>query len=224
MLNTEINAMRNHQDSVLMNMQRQNRMLLDSIRAAMQISLNTGGTTASRLREFDQTVDRLTQLMEQVTSGMSRIEQRLTGMEQRLTTLEERPAQVQQPSGPSVEQLMSQGTQAFAQQSWTSARYAFQTLIDQYPNDPAAPLAQHQIAETKVEEEDWDAAYRAFEAVAQRWADSPRARAAILRAGIVAQEEARNRTKAREYYQRVIDNYRDTDEARQATTRIRQVR
>jgi TolA-binding protein len=223
-LTTEINAMRNHQDSVLMSMQRQNRMLLDSIRAAMQISLNTGGTTASRLREFDQTVDRLTQLMGEVTNSLTRVEQRLTGMEQRLTALEERPAQAQQPTGPTVENLWTTGMESFRQENWAAARFAFQTLIDQHPNDPQAPAAQQQIGDTYAEEEEWDAAYAAYEVVPQRWRDSPHAPNALLRAGIVAQEEARNRAKARQYYNRVIQEFPESDARREATRRLPQVR
>ena len=224
MLSTEVNAMRMHQDSVLLNIQRQNRLLLDSIRAAMQISLNTGGTTASRLREFDQTVDRLTQLMAQVTTGLSRIDQRLSAMEQRLTTLEQRPNQTQTPGGPSAEQLMTTGMDKKSEQSWSAARLAFETLIQQYPQDERAPAAQYQIGETYVEERAYADAYRAFEAVAERWPDAPRARAALLRAGVVAQEQQRDRAKARGYYQRVVRDYANTDEAREANRRLQQIR
>ena len=224
MLSTEVNAMRVHQDSVLLSIQRQNRLLLDSIRAAMQISLNTGGTTASRLREFDQTVDRLTQLMAQVTTGMGRIDQRLSAMEQRLTTLEQRPSQAQPQGGPSPDQLMTTGMEKAGEESWSAARLAFETLIQQYPQDERAPIAQYQIGETYVQEKAYADAYRAFEAVAERWRDAPRARAALLRAGVVAQEEERDRARARRYYQRVIDEYPNTDEATVATRRLRQIR
>ena len=225
LLSADLNAMRMHQDSVLLSMQRQNRMLLDSIRAAMQISQDTRGATASRLREFDQTVDRLTQLMGQVTTGMTRIEQSMSALAQRLSALEERAQQqTQQQQGPSVEELWTSGQTKMSEESWASARLAFETLIQQYPNDPQAPAAQHQIAETYVEEEQWDAAYAAFDAVAARWSASPRAPAALLRAGIVAQEEARNRAKARSYYQRVISEYANSEERAAATRRLAQVR
>ena len=165
--------------------------------------------------------------MSQVTTGMTRIEQSMTALAQRLTALEERQqqqAQQQQQQGPSVEELWTSGQTKMGEESWASARLAFETLIQQYPNDPQAPAAQHQIGESYVEEEQWDAAYAAFEAVAARWSASPRAPAALLRAGIVAQEEARNRPKARAFYQRVISEYANSEERAAATRRLAQVR
>lgn len=222
MLRTEMNAMRVHQDSALLNLQRQNRLLLDSIRAAMQISLNTGGTTAARLREFDENVSRLTQLMAQVTTGLGRIEQRLTALDQRLTTLEQQRQQ-QQSQGGSAEQLLMTGLDKMSEQSWSAARLAFETLIAQYPQDERAPAAQFHIAESYAQQDSFDEAYAAFDLVAQRWQDSPRARAALLRAGVIAQDQ-RNRPKARAYYNRLVREYPNTDEARDAARRLPQVR
>ena len=221
-LSDNMASMRAHQDTVLLNLQRQNRLLLDSIRAAMQISLNTGGTTAARLREFDDNVNRLTQLMAQVTTGLNRIEQRLTALDQRLTALERERSQQMQGAG-NPEQLMVTGMQKMSEQSWTAARLAFETLIAQFPQDERAPAAQYQIGESYVLEEEFDDAYAAFDAVAERWPDAPRARAALLRAGVVAQDR-RDRSKARAYYQRVIRDYPNTDEAREASRRLPQVR
>jgi hypothetical protein len=48
--------MQMRQDSVLLEIQRQNRLLLDSIRASIALTVDARGTTAAQLRQFEQNV------------------------------------------------------------------------------------------------------------------------------------------------------------------------
>ena len=94
--------------------------------------------------------------------------------------------------------------------------------IREFPNDPRAADAQYQIAESYYAEEQRGEALSALELVARQWPSSARAAGALYRAGVIA-EEMGNRSRAREYYQDVMQRYPDSDEARQARTRLREI-
>jgi tol-pal system protein YbgF len=209
--------MQRHQDEALMELQRQNRLLLDSIRAAQAVSLDTRGTMANQLRQFDENVRQMGQLVGDVMGTLARIEQRLTALER------SGPAPAGGGTAPSgggnPEQYYESGMQRMSEGSYAMARLAFEMLVREFPGHESAPAAQFQIGQTYYHEKDYDDAFRELEKVAAQWPQSDRAPAALFRAGAIA-EEQNNIVKAREYYTRVRDSYRNTDEGRQAVQKL----
>jgi tol-pal system protein YbgF len=216
-LQTDMLRMQHHQDSVLLEIQRQNRLLLDSIRQTMALTVDARGTTANQLRQFEQNLTRFGELVSQVMGTLSRIEQRLTALEQRPAAPAPGGART---GGGSAGEYYDTGVQMMAGGSFATARMAFQQLVQEFPDHERAPDAQFQIGETFYREQQWNDAYAAMEAVAERWPQAPRARAALFRAGAIA-EERREVPRARGYYNRIVQNYAGTDEARQAQARLR---
>jgi tol-pal system protein YbgF len=215
-LQTDMIRMQHHQDSVLVEIQRQNRLLLDSIRQTMALTVDARGTTANQLRQFEQNLTRFGELVSQIMGTLNRIEQRLTALEQRPGG----SAAVSRSGGGSATEYYDTGIQMMAANSFATARMAFQQLVQEFPEHERAPDAQFQIGETFYREQQWDDAYAALEAVAENWPQAPRARAALFRAGAIA-EERREVPRARGYYNRIVQGYAGTDEARQAQARLR---
>jgi tol-pal system protein YbgF len=210
----DLQVMQQRQDSVLLEIQRQNTLLLDSVRTTMALTVDARGTTANQLRQFEQNVRELGQLVEQIMGSLGRIEQRLA-------TLEQRPvAGAVAPGGGTAEQYYATGVQKLSERSYTAASMAFEQIIAEYPQHERAPDAQFQLGETYYLQEQYEDAYAALEAVAEQWPDAPRAPAALYRAGAIA-EEQRQFDRARTYYERVRERYPESEEARQAQQRLR---
>jgi tol-pal system protein YbgF len=212
----DLQRMEARQDSVLLEIQHQNRLLLDSIRASIALTVDARGTTAAQLRQFETNVSQLGQLVGQVMGSLNRIEQRLAGLEQRPGG--GAAAGAQGGSG-SAEEYYGTGLQMLSQQSYATARMAFEQLVREFPEHERAPDAQFQLGQVFYHEQQFDSAYAALERVAEQWPEAPRAAAALFRAGVIA-EERRDFARARRYYERVRSAYARSDEARQAQQKL----
>lgn len=217
-LRNDMHWMRQHQDSVLQEIQRQNRLLLDSIRTTMALTVDARGTTANQLRQFDQNVTQMGQLVGQVMGTLNRIEQRLTTLEQQQRSAP--PSGGPASGGMSATQYYDAGMLKMNEGSFSTARLAFEQLVAEHPDHPRAPDAQFQIGESYYRDSAWNDAYEALEQVAAKWPTAPRAPAALFRAGVIA-EERRAFDRARRYFTRVREDYPDSEEARQAQAKLR---
>jgi tol-pal system protein YbgF len=217
MLQTEMMRMQQHQDSVLLEIQRQNRLLLDSVRTTISLTVDARGTTANQLRQFDQSLARFGELVGQVMGTLNRIDQRLAALEQRPGV----GAGAGSPSaGGSADEYYTTGMEMMQQGSYATARMAFQQLVQEFPQHERAPDAQFQLGQAFYHEGQFTEAYAALELVAAQWSDAPRAAEALFRAGEIA-EGRREFAKARAYYQRVTQAYPRSDAARLATQKLR---
>jgi tol-pal system protein YbgF len=212
----DLERMQARQDSVLLEIQHQNRLLLDSIRASIALTVDARGTTAAQLRQFETNVSQLGQLVGQVMGGLNRIEQRLTGLEQRPGGMAAGGAQG---GSGSADEYYGTGLQMMEQQSYATARMAFEQLVREFPQHERAADAQFQLGEVFYHEQQFDSAWAALEKVAEQWPEAPRAAAALFRAGVIA-EERRDFARARRYYERVRSAYPRSDEAGQAQQRL----
>lgn len=213
-LRADLATMQLRQDSVLREIQVQNRLLLDSIRTTMALTVDVRGSTTNQLRTFEQGVQRQGELLNQIVGMLNR-------MDQRLTAIEQRPVSSSAPdAGGDVEQYYSAGVQMMNQQAYGTARGAFEEVVARFPQHPRAAEAQYMIGETYYRDEQFNEAYAALEKVAAQWKDSPRAAEALFRAGAIA-EERRDIPRARRYYTRVRDEYGSSDAAQQAQQKLR---
>jgi tol-pal system protein YbgF len=214
-LQEQMRSVQQQQSAMLRDIQQQNRLLLDSIRATMSLTQDVRGSTSGQLRGFEQNVTQLGNLMSQVMGTLTRIEQRLTELEQKSA----QPANMAAGGGGSAEEYYNEGQNRYISGNYGAARILFEQLVNEYPTHAQAPDAQYFIAETYVQEKNYPKAYQEFEAVAKTWKDAPRAREALMRAGVVAQEQ-RDNARARTYYTRVRDEYKGTDEAAEAVKKL----
>jgi tol-pal system protein YbgF len=216
-LQNDMLRMQQHQDSTLLEIQRQNRLLLDSIRQTMALTVDARGTTANQLRQFDQSLTRFGELVGQIMGSLNRIEQRITQLEQRPAGGGSAAAPAA--GGGTAEEYYNTGMQMMAAGSYATARMAFQQLLQEFPAHERAPDAQFQLGQSHYHEQQWAEAYTALEQVAERWPQAARAPAALFRAGAIA-EERREFPRARGYYTRIRQQYAQSEEARQAQQRL----
>jgi tol-pal system protein YbgF len=217
-IQSDMMRMQQHQDSVLLEIQRQNRLLLDSIRQTMVLTVDARGTTANQMRQFDQNLTRFGELVGQIMGQLARLEQQVTGLAARPVAA----APGGGSGGGTAAEYYDTGIQMMAGGSYATARMAFQQLVQEFPQHERAADAQFQIGEAYYREQQWTEAYAALEQVAERWPQAARAPTALFRAGAIA-EERREFPRARGYYTRVREAWPRSDEARQAQQRLQRL-
>jgi tol-pal system protein YbgF len=221
-LQSDMVRMQQHQDSVLLELQRQNRLLLDSIRQTMALTVDARGTTSNQMRQFDQSLSRFGELVSQIMGSLNRIEQRVAGLEQRPGAPAGGAAgQGSAPAagGGTADEYYETGMQLMASGSYATARMAFEQLLQEFPEHARAPDAQFQVGQSHYHEEQWDDSFAALESVAERWPQADRAPGALFRAGAIA-EERRDFARARRYYTQIRESWPQSAEARQAEQRL----
>lgn len=211
--------MQARQDSSIRIIERQNRILLDTLRRSMSLTLDARGQTSHGFGELNGMLESSKQLNGQILEVARQLFARIDGLEAKLQTMQQTPAaQPATPSnsgGMSASQTYDLGITKMRDGSYGSARTAFQAVVRQYHDDPSAPDAQFQIGESYVAEESYDDAYKAFDKVAAEWPSAPRAGEALYRAGKVA-EDQKDYARARRYYNTIVQRYPDFSKVAQA--------
>lgn len=216
-LRAEMVTLQLRQDSLFQILQAQNDLLMDSISGNREIILTARGETARQLLAME---DQLVQIQELTGQSQRRINELRQQMESRADRIDE-PAspgtgtQPATPSGNDPEQIYQLGRSQLERGNARTARQAFETLLSQHATHRLAPDAQYGIAESWIQE-DPARALREFERVQELFPSSPRAPAALYRAGVVSRDRNDN-AKAREYFQRVVRGYPGSEEARAAS-------
>ena len=220
----EMVAMQAHQDSLFREMQRQNRMLLDTIKAGYSAQLDAQGQTSHRFRELEQQLGRTEEIVNQLHGLVTQLSDRLDqlAMQPRAASGGGLPGSTGTVGGSQVEGMYELGLQKLDEGAFTTARITFEGIINQYPQDPRAPDAQFQIGETYAKEGNATRAIEELRKVEANWPSSPRAPAALYRAGFLAEENQDN-ALARELYETIRRRYIGSDEARLAEQRLRQI-
>ncbi len=120
---------------------------------------------------------------------------------------------------PTADQMYQNARTQHIRGALTTARSGYQQFLQAYPTDARAPDALYYIAETFGEQTpDSTAAY--YTQVVGQFPRSPRASSALLRLGRLAENRG-DRAAARRYYQRVIQDYPNSDDVELARDRLR---
>ncbi len=226
-LRQDMVAMQQHQDQSLADLARQNRLLLDTMRNAMDLQRDAAGQTSHRFQQLETSLARMEEIVGQTIQYINQLNDQLA------RSVAAQPGGLPSAGAPpsggdpsagggSAEEYYALGVQKLGEGAYATARAAFQQVLREYANDPRAADAQYQIAESYYAEEEYGEALSALELVPRQWPSSARAAGALYRAGVIA-EEMGERSRAREYYQEVRQRYPDSDEARQAQARLREI-
>jgi len=225
-LRDEMLALQAHQDSLFREVQRQNRLLLDTLRQSYTIQQDAAGQTSYRFQQLEQQLTRTEELMNQMQILVTDVITRLDEQAKPPAPVVAPPMGVDSTGAPLVTgaaageagEAYDSGMEKLAQGAFATARLAFQLVVEQFPNHPLASQAQYQIGQTYVNEGDSKRAIEALEEVEARWSGSARAPGALLQAGTLA-EDMGDRAKAKELYNLVIKRYPGKPEYREATRR-----
>lgn len=229
-LRSQVVELRLRQDSLFAQLERQNRMLLDSLHANNLLLLRARGDLARQLLQVEQHLLQVQELAGQGQQRMAELRDQLARRSEALGAGPVTPASGDttgggagmQPGGAEVEQLYRAGSDQLQRGAAAVARQAFQQIVQEHSTHPLAPDAQFYLAETYVADGDYEAALREFERVLEMFPSSPRAPNALFRAGVISEDRG-NISKAREYFQRVIAGYPTSDEAGPARERLRRL-
>jgi tol-pal system protein YbgF len=221
-LRDEMVAMQMHQDSLFRETQRQNRLLLDTMRTSFDMQRDAQGQTSHRFQQLEQNLKQLEEMLNQTQILFAQLMERL---ERQYTTTPQMGGMQQPQTGVSgaVEPLYAAAMQRMQQGSYATARLAFEEILREHPTDPRAVDAQFQLAETYNGEKNYDRAIEEFEKLERQYARTDRAPEALLRAGIIAQEQKKT-AKARELFQAIQQRYPLSDARAEADRRLRSIR
>jgi len=222
-LRAEVIALQVRQDSMLRELQRVQRVLVDSARANSELLLRVRGDLAHQLLELQQQVAQVQELTGQGQRGLQDLWRRLEarGAELGPDTLGASLVPPQ-PSGSAAE-LYAAGVQQLERGAAATARMAFEQILRMDPLPPEAPDAQYKIAETYILENKTAEALAQLENVVKLFPNSPQAPEALYRAGVLSEEQG-NIQEARRYFQRVQTGFPGSDAARQAAEKLRRLR
>jgi TolA-binding protein len=187
------------------------RQALGTLDARLQGDLTAVQRQLIQVQELTgQSQTRLTELKAQLDA---RAEQAVAG---RAPTPGDTAAR---PSGPSADALWQNARNQHTRGALTTARAGYQQLLQAYPSDSRAPDALFYIAETfGTQTPDSAAAY--YTQVVGQFSRSSRAPSALLRLGRLAESRG-DRAAARRYYQRVVQDYPNSDDVELARDRLR---
>jgi tol-pal system protein YbgF len=121
-----------------------------------------------------------------------------------------------------ADQMYFGALQQFRRGSLTTARRGFQEFLKTYPTSEQVPDALNFVAESFANEAP-DSAVVYYTQVVQRFPKSPRASTALYRIGRI-EEARRNVTAARTYYERILKEYPQSNEADLARDRLKTLR
>ncbi|MGH7505563.1 MAG: tol-pal system protein YbgF, partial [Longimicrobiales bacterium] len=176
-----------------------------------------------RFAQLEQNLARLEEMVTQTQLLMAQLNERLEALTTSPPAAIGGPAPVGGLSAGEARTMYEAGVAKAGEGAYSTARAAFEALLDQYPNDPLAPEAQYQLAETYYLEQEYDRAIEELEKVERQWPRSARAPAALLRAGVISEEQG-ERDAARAYYEQVRQRFPSSDEAREAARRLEALR
>lgn len=235
-LQMEMSALEERQDGAFRTLETRLAMLLDSVELTLELQRNMQGQTANQARALGRDIQQLGNLVDDTQQRLQGLLQEFARLDDLIDRMEALARQgaltggqqmsTPPPTGGSEEarEYYDMGVDFLANEEYATARTAFRAVVSDFPQDPWAPRAQLQVAETYVRQgrlED-DGAYDAFEEVWERWPDAEVVPDALYRAGFVAAEDGERR-RARGYWERLVREHPETDPARLAEVGLRRI-
>ncbi|HEU4680505.1 MAG TPA: tetratricopeptide repeat protein [Gemmatimonadales bacterium] len=194
--------------------------VLDSLTASRKAVGQLRGDLASDLYNIQQQLVQLQELTGQSQQRLSELRTRLEARQEQMATIA--PGDTAQPAGPSsasADQMYEASLAQLRRGSTSTARQGLREMLRTHPTSERAGDALYFIGQSfAAENPDSSAAY--YEQVVQKHPNSSRAASALYNLGLLAERRKETR-KARQAYQRVVQKYRQSDEAALARDRLK---
>jgi tol-pal system protein YbgF len=230
---SELRALSAQQREIFTELTGLNLAVQDTLRGQSDALFESRGETIRRLREMEQELLTIQELMRLNLQGLATVRDLLEGRGPSvsgLTRTDTEPGQrmdmelVPEALGASgaVEMYNAAVTQ-FNRGSTSTARRAFEQFLQTYPNDALAPDAHYYLADILVQENRLDEAIRAFLRVPELFPTAQKVPEAFYRVGILYLE-LNQREDARAYLERVVNSYPESGAAVLARERLAQIR
>jgi tol-pal system protein YbgF len=222
LLSDQVLQLQARQDSLYLELLGQNRRIADTLRAHSELMLRVRGDLGHQLLELGQQLVQVQELVGQHSAVVGEMQRQLERSRQEfLAGPRPDPGTAAGGDPAAGDQLYEVGMEQIGRGNASTARGAFQQLLQEFPDHPRAADAQYQLGETFLLERppQHQQAVEQFDRVVQLFPDSPRAPAALFRAGIVLEQQGNNRL-AQQYFQKVVSGYPGSDEARLAREKL----
>ena len=214
--------------AVLAAILRQNELLLDSMANTREAIAAAKGQSSADLVELQRRLQGLEESQRmsnrQMSEFLAEMDRRQAAMNAAAAMPEDSTADGAVPVGQvaTASQMLQAGNAQLNRSAWSTARAAFQELLNTHPLSSLVPDALYGIAQSYALTNP-DSATAYYREVADSHADSPRAASAMFKLGDQAQKRGDVAT-ARRWFERIrVDAYRGTAEYDLAESRLRQL-
>ena len=216
------------QDAVLAGLARELEALQDTVEIQSDMVVDTRGGLARELREIQDQLSRLTELTGQIQRTLAALREQMRDLE-RPVVPPVRPqdsdsALVANPiaGGDTADQAWSTARSQFNRGQLGTAKFAFESFVEIYPEHANAPLALYLLGDILEQEGRLEEAVEGFLRVGELFPTSDRVSQALYRVGalhVLLGDEG----QARQYLERVIATYPDTGAAALAQEKLREI-
>jgi tol-pal system protein YbgF len=230
---TELRALSAQQREALDELASLNLAVQDTLRGQSDALFESRGETIRRLREMEQELLTIQELMRLNLQGLATVRDLLEGRgpgASGLTRTDTEPGQRMDmelvptaPGGGGAVEMYNAAVTQFNLGSTNTARRAFQQFLQQYPNDALAPDAHYYLADIMVQENRLDEAIGAFLRIPELFPTARKVPEALYRVGILY-IELNQRADARAYLERVVTSYPESGAAVLARERLAEIR
>lgn len=217
-LTLAVDSVRLAHDAQVRELQRQNQLLLDSLRVQ---NARLRGDLLAQLLQMDR---QLVQIQELTGQGQQRINELREQLSAREQAMRSAPAGAPGAGAEGDPQEIYDAALASLQRgSFTTARAGFEDVVRNFPQHPRAADAQFQIGEAYAGAKDVPNALTAYARVGELYPSAPRAATALLRMATLELERG-NRDRARTLFSQLVTAYPRSPEAPQARTQLQRLR
>lgn len=218
---TDLRSVNGRLEVLLEQIERQNRMSLDTLSQQRSQIVDFQGTVMNQLQEIRRELSEIRNLTGANASRIGQIDDQLAEIRYAMRT----GAPIGRggtpgarggeagageagsgDSGPAREVYDSSQRQ-FNMGNWSAARNGFQMLVDQYPNTEYGPLARFRLGQIAVQEERYQEAISLYQEVREFHPDSPEAPRALFGIGVVYLDHLEDEERGREALQRFVATY-----------------
>lgn len=174
-LRTEMAALRSAQEASTQEIQRQNRLLLDSLSSA---SLRTRGDIANQLVAMERQLVQIQQLTGQGQQRLAELREQINTRAEAISAQPQTTAASREPVPPPAQELFDASLASLRRGSFSTARVGLEEFLRLYPQHALVPDAHFHIAEAYAGAKDIPRAVEAYGRVIERYPNHPRAAAA----------------------------------------------
>lgn len=206
------------QDSLMTILAENMISLQDTLQMQSGVVLDTRGGLSRQLREVQDELVRLTQVMVQMQRTVatlgSRME-RLQGSDQRLVTPTDGPGGLDGGGGPDEDlagDAWNAGVEQFNRGQLGTARLAFERFVEMYPDHRLAPRGLLLLGDVLEQEGRLEEALAGFLRVSELYPTSDQVPRAYYRVALIYLK-LDDSEQARDYFERVVNTYPETSQA-----------
>ncbi len=171
--------------------------------------------TRSRLAELQGEIDQLTKANDELKKELEATREILNSIQEDIKKATEKPQD--------EESLYKQGLALYNAKEYQKARETFTSIMDNFPNGKYVDNAHYWTGECYYSEGNYLAAIDEYGVVIEKFPNSPKRPAALLKAGMAFQELKRKK-EARAFYLRVINEYPKSEQAGIARKKLEKVK